>query len=394
VLDFVNQRAEDLGGSKNLTQIERMVQSKLTPKEQPITINGQEVNPADLGLPAQTQQPTYALLDDVRKSIGMAMNHQGPFKDADDGLLKLLYGKISEDQQAALGSIPNAAETFNLANSAVQMRKAVEDDMVSLFGRQLGDSLVGKLGTAIAALPKGNTAGFVKLMKAIPPSLRQRVTASGLAYSFGKATRNGTLNFKSYADWMDGLRKHVDAWNSVMANLPADARKQFVDLGTVSRGIANATRESITTGRIMAAKQNIEAAAGGAMTKVLDRGKQAAVGSAIAGAAHVAGPIGAGLGHAIASALSHGKPDVMTAADKLIVDPAFMDMVKKHAVAQSSPAAQAAADAAVKKAANAPTARRFFSLSKLPGMPEDPTTRERWMRSILAAQAGDDNSRK
>ncbi|MFW2458332.1 hypothetical protein ACN4GH_01755 [Burkholderia pseudomallei] len=387
VLGFIKQRADDLGGAKNLSPIERMIQSKLASSELPITVNGQQVSAASLGLPAQMQQPSYALLDDIRKNIGSGLRNQGPFKDADQGLLKALYGRISEDQRGALSTIPGALEQFDAARAAVQMRKSVEDDMTSLFGKQLGDSLVGKLGTAMAVLPKGDEAKLVGLLKSVPPSMRQQVTASGLAYAFGKATKNGELNFKTFADWMDGLKKNPIAFNAVMGNLPDEGRQQLLALAKVSRGVSNATREAITTGRIMAAREELAAPADGLMDKVMSAARTAAVGKigsvVSAAAAHVGGPVGAGIGHAVMSSLAKGKPDVMKAADEFIASPEFLQAAKEGASISPETA---------KAIANSSRFRRFYDLARDASSANDPESRARWLMGALSASQSLSNS--
>lgn len=385
VLSFIGQRADDLGGIKNLSSTERMILGKLSPKEVPMTVGGQEIDPRTLGMEPQYQQPSYALLDDVRRDIGNGLRNQGPFKDADTGLLKALYGRLAEDQRSALGTVPGMLEKFDTARATVQMRKSIEDDMTSLFGKQLGDSIVGKLGTAISALPKGDETKFVSIIKAVPPNMRQQVTASGIAYAFGKATKNGELNFKTFADWWDGLMKNSKGANAVLANLPPESRQQLADLAKVSRGISNATREVITTGRIMAAREELNQHADGLLAKVMGTAKQAAIGhigtaAASAGAA-VAGPagaaVGSGIGRAVMSALSRGKPDVMKAADELIVSPEF------QAVAKSGNASEAA----IKAAANSPKFRRFYDLARgaTKAAANDPVSREQWLRGLMSA---------
>lgn len=383
VLSFIQQRADDLGGAKNLSAPEKMILGKLSPKEIPMTVGGQEIDPRAIGMQPEMQQPSYALLDDVRRNIGNGLRNQGPFKDADTGLLKALYGRISDDQRAALSSVPGALEKFDAARAAVQMRKSVEDDMTSLFGKQLGDSIVGKLGTAISALPKGDETKFISIIKAVPPSMRQQVTASALSYAFGKATKNGELNFKAYADWMDGLKKNSAGFSAIMGNLPADTRQQLLDLAKISRGVSNATREAITTGRIMAAREELNAHADGVLANVMNIARQSALGhvgtaAASAGAA-VAGPIGAavgsGIGRAIQSALSRGKPDVMKAADELIVSPEF------QAIAKSGQPPEAA----IKAAANSPKFRKFYDLARAAKTAaNDPIAREQWLRGLMS----------
>ncbi|MGV0128843.1 transglycosylase SLT domain-containing protein [Burkholderia gladioli] len=388
VLSFISQRSDELGGAKNLSPVERMIQSKLTPREVPTTINGQQIDPAKLGLKPQTEGPSYALLDDVRKNIGAGLKNQGPFKDADTGLLKALYGRISDDQRAALGNVPGAVEKFDTARAAVQMRKSMEDDLTSLFGKQLGDSLVGKLGTAVSSLNKGDETKLVNLLKAVPSNLRQQVMASGLSYAFGKATRNGELNFKTYADFWDSLMKNSRAANVVLGNLPAESRQQLADLAKVSRGISNATRETITTGRIMAARDSLNGHADGLLRNIYGIARQAAIsriGSAVTGgAAAVGGPIGAGLAHALMSVVSKGKPDVMKAADELISSPEFQRLTREGP--NVSPQT-------IKEIANTPRMRRFYDAAKDMSAPSDPASRARWLQGIVNAANQNTNDR-
>ncbi|AOJ10334.1 lytic transglycosylase domain-containing protein [Burkholderia mayonis] len=382
VLGFIQKRADELTSPRNLSGIEKMIQAKLTPREQPIVINGQRVQGAQIGIKPPMQQPTYALLDDVRREIGAGLKNQGDFKNADTGMLKKLYALISDDQRGALASsgVPDALKRFDLARSTVQMRKSVEDDMTSLFGKQLGDSLVGKLGTAMAAAAKGDETKLVGMLKSVPPSMRQNVMSSGLAYAFGKATKNGELNFKTFADWYDGLKKNSAAHNVVMANLPPEARQQLIDLATVSRGIANATRENITTGRIMAAREALNARADGLIGNIYNVARRAAVGrlgiAASAGAASIAGPIGAGLMHAVFSTFSKGKVDVMKAADELVVSPQLRAWTKAGAIPSPE---------AVNALANSPQFRRWFDLARSLTATNDQASRVRWILGTLNA---------
>lgn len=391
VLGFINQRMADLGGFKNLSGMEKMIAAKLTPKTQMVDQAVQKLGPA--GMPTTVTEsvrapknPTYALLDDVRRDIGDGLKNKGPFKDAGQGLLKALYARISDDQRAALTNVPGALETFDAARAAVQMRKSVEDDMVSLFGKQLADSLVPKLETSVKALSAGDEAKYLKIMQAVPASQRQAVTASALNRAFGRATANGDLNFKAFADWMDGLKKNSQAFNAVMGNLPPDTRRQLLDLAKVSRGISNATREYIATGRIMAARQELMGAkADSLMEKVMEKAGATAAGASVAGAAHVAGPVGAGLAHALGSLLERGKPDVMKAADELIVSPEFVNLAK------SAEAPTGASASSIKAAANSPQMRRFFDLAKAPSAANDSNAREAWLRGALTTAESEHN---
>jgi hypothetical protein len=102
-LAFAEQRAKDLGGTQNLSPMEKAIVAKLSPK------GGDDAAMLDALGPAAKQQameqgvgavkqPTYALLDDVRRDVGAAARQRGPFSDADTGLAKKYYGLLSQDQ--------------------------------------------------------------------------------------------------------------------------------------------------------------------------------------------------------------------------------------------------------------------------------------------------------
>ena len=252
VLEFVEQRAKDLGGAENLTPMEKQILRKLSPR--PVTSGAGEI--------VGKTQPTYTLLDDVRKDLGAVAKQTGPFKDADTGLAKKLYGLLSDDQAAVVDRFGMGA-TYNAARQAVSVRKGIEDDLKSLFGEHIDGSLLSgslNLPGAIRALPQGDASKLVKLLSAVPPEMRQEVTASGLASAFRTASTRGPIGFGQFEKWYDGLLHNKQAHAALMSNLPPQARKQISDLYRVSNGISAATKERITTGRIQAVQEQFKAA--------------------------------------------------------------------------------------------------------------------------------------
>lgn len=248
VLAVIEQRAADLGGKEYLSRMEKQILGKLSPKQ---------VKDAS-GKVVGQRQPTYALLDDVRRDLTAAkFKRAGAFKDADDRLVDMLQGALREDQQAAAARF-GMGETWDLAQKTAAAYKGVQDDMAALFGRELDGSLVGDLSRGVAGLAKGDTARFRQLLRLVPEDMRQELVASGLATAFGKNARNGAINFGSYAKWYEGLQKNQQAFTALMANLPPSARQGLRDLYVVSNGISKATRERITTGRLTEGMKAIE----------------------------------------------------------------------------------------------------------------------------------------
>lgn len=357
VLDFVKQRAEDLGGAKNLSPLEKSIQSRLS------------------------GNPTYTLLDTVRKDIGAAARMSGPFKDADTGLAKRLYKAISQDQQV-VAEAQGLGEVFQAAKSAVQLRKGLEDDLIALFGKNIDGSIVSRIGSATSALPKGDTSKFINLIKAIPDDMRQEVVASGLNTAFGKTAKNQAISFNSYANWYEGLLKNKQAYTALMTNLPPEARKSLSDLYRVSKGISEATKTKIATGRLTEGMKRLNSAdtLGAKIFENMKYDLSANVAGTVAGtvASSVVGPVaGGGIGLAIRSALTKGaRTEGAVAAEKLLMSPEFKQTVA--AAARGQP------EAAAKKLAKSVIFVDFVKKARIPSM-DTLSARERWILQGLEA---------
>lgn len=363
VLDFVEQRAKDLGGRENLTPMEKQILGKLTPK--PVTNEAGQV--------VGKTQPTYALLDDVRKDLGAAARAAGPFKDADTGLAKKLYGLLSDDQAAVVGRL-GMGDTYNAARQAVAVRKGLEDDMTSLFGKALDRSLVGELSGAVTALSKGDADRLVRTIKAVPEQMRETVVASGLSSAFGRSARDGAINFNSFTKWYDGLQQNQQAYAALMSNLPQSARQQLRDLYLVSRGISSASRERILTGRIQAVTQDLQGA-DSLMANLYGFAKRASVGAAAEAVTTPLGMPGAGLASGITSALARGKPNVVKAVDAVIASPEFVEAAKTAGKAGQEQAARRLA-----------YSKQFTKFVRAAGQPREMSNRERWILNAMQAQ--------
>jgi hypothetical protein len=345
-----------------------MVRSKLTPKDKDGVIT----------------PPTYALIDDVRRDVGAAARQRGPFADADVGLAKNLYRLIDEDQGALAGTV-GQAENYTLAKGLVNLRKGFEDDMTSLFGRQLDQSLVSKLESATMALSKGDADKIANILKAIPKDMRQTVTASALNTAFGKATQNGTLNFNTYAKWYEGLLENKQAYAALMTNLPQSARKQLSDLYRVSSNVSKATRERITTGRIQAVQQELQGA-DTLLANIYGIAKRSAIGLPIEAATTSVGLPGAGIASGLTAALTRGKPNTLKAADDLISSPEFQRLAVETVKTNNQPS-----KAAIKAVLISKSFKKFADEVKLP---REMSARERFIVQSLQAERQFDQENK
>ena len=387
VLDFIKERVKNLGGRKqSLSKLEKYIlyNMRATPIKPPpsafesLRNAGFILNPKELDLAppvVKYKLPTYELMDDVRQVIGRAIEGQGPFKDAETGAAKNLYKLIEEDQFALANKFKYGTE-YRAAKDLVSVRKGVEDDMISLFGRQLDQSIVGKLATATTSLSKGDGDKLVKILTAIPESIRPMVAASALNTAFGKSTQNGTLNFNTYANWYEGLKKNKQAYAALMNNLPPTARRSLADLYKVSNGIRMATRERITTGRLQVVQEALQGA-DSLMNNIFGVARRVLISAPIEGFTSIIGLPGAGLAAGLTSALNKSvKPDVIKKADELISSPSFIRLVT--GVATEAPVTNPIRRVAMSK--------EFRSFADAVKLPKTLDARIQWLQSAMQTE--------
>ena len=361
VLSYLINRGEDLGGLQNLSAMEKEVFRRLSPQMR--KVDGVDVEVF----------PTYAQLDQVRKDIGSAYKQAGPFKDSDRGALDQLYGPLAQDQKAVAQSF-GVGEAFEAANKAVQVRKSIEKDMTSLFGKQLHLSMVDNITGAIRALPKGDEKKLINLLKSVPQDMRQEVVASGLNTAFGRAALDKKLGFNEYATWYQGLLQNKQAYAAVMSNLPPGASKQLSDLYRVSRGIALSSRERIVTGRIQAAQEALFANADNMIGKIIEAGQKGAIVSGIEAAGRTVGLPGVGIAAAVASAVSKNKTSPQKAADDLLSSREFLQAAREVAQGNNQKAAEQVAKS-----------KAFTKFAKEVGLPKKMDDRVQWLLSTMQA---------
>lgn len=385
-LSFLERRSSDMGGSENLTAVERKLAARLKPKtttteaqpgSQIVDESGRPLNPA-LQPQKVVSQPSYALIDDLRKQVGQAIrNNSGPFKDGETGLLKHVYGLLESDITPVVEQ-QGAGDLLKAAKSAVQMRKAIEDDMVGIFGKNLDGTMVGDLNRSVGVLAKGDAAQLTKLVgliKSIPEEMRQQVVASGLSSAFGKTARNGNINFGSYSRWYENMMKNKQAASILFNNLPKEARSYLADLYKVSKGISDATRERITTGRITAVTKEFNGAEN-LLGKIYEVARKSAGGLAAEVGTSAIGAHGVGLAAGLASALSGAKTEAIKAADKLIASPEFIQAAKQAGTGQTK-----------KASLTLVSSKPFKDFVRAAKNPSEMSDRQRWVLQAIESQS-------
>ena len=339
VISQIETRAVELGGEEFLSSLEKRILSSLR----------RDANAAP---------PTYALLDSLRREAGRASRMLGEFGNEDTGLSKQLYKALSADVKEIAEAIsPEAADAFTIARTATRTQKALQNDLVSLFGKNIDKTMVDGLNSAMKALTKGDADTFVRFVNSVPKELRGEVITSGLTSAFGKATQNGQLNFNTYVTWYDGLLRNRTAYRTLMSNLPQGAQKQLSDLYRVSRSINLATQQFIRNGKVL---QDGMRDADTAMQRLYGVAKRAAVGVPVEAATTAVGFPGMGVASGVTSALiARGtKPAAVKAIDDMLTSPQFTQMVIDAGTANEVSAAR--------ELAQSGPFRRFASAIKLP----------------------------
>jgi hypothetical protein len=341
VISRIEARAVELGGEEFLSPLEKDLLSKL--------------RPANVAGP--TLAPTYGLIDNLRREVGRATQGRGAFGTEDTGLAKQLYAALLADIDDLARSIgPEAAQSFTTARAVTATQKSLQDDLVSLFGRDISRTMVDDLAGAVKGLAKGDADRFTNLLNAVPRDLRRQVVVSGITSAFGKATQNGQLNFLAYTQWYEGLLRNRTAYRTLIGNLPRGAQKQFSDLYRVSRGILLSTREFSNNGKSL---QTGMFDADTALQRLYGVAKRAAIGIPVEAAATATGFPGMGVASGITSALMGGKKPVgIQAVDNMLVSPQFRNMVASAGTADEIAAARALA--------NTGPFKRFASAINLP----------------------------
>lgn len=339
-IKFIEQRAKDLKGVKNLDPLEKEILVKLKDK------------------------PTYALLDAVTRKVGAESRMSSAFTSTDTGLAKNLYGLLNADRKIA-AEAKGVLGAFDEANSATTLRKGIEDDLTALFGKNLDASIVTDINRATSALSKGDTSQFINLMKSVPEGMRAEVAASGINTVLNK---NGVTSFSGYAKWYEGLLNNKQAHSAVMTSLPREARKSLSDLYRVSKGIADATKEKVGTGRVQTANAAFTSA-----DSLAGKVYEAATNNMFAiGAGTVSNTIIPGSGSFVTGMLSSNKTPAIVAVDKLLSSPEFKAAVLKAANGKSPEAAKELAKSKV-----------FSEFVFKIGNPGEMSNRERWILQAL-----------
>jgi hypothetical protein len=217
-------------GFERLSGIEQEMYKKLRPTPR-LNANGQ----------IYFEQPTYGQLDQLRKAIGRRIDNPSNFADEDFRNNRILYDVLTEDQGNFVRRAGVDVRDWETAKQYVKLRKGVEDNMMLLFGKKLDETFTDSMTAATQGLSRGNVANFNKMIQAIPKTMRRQVIAGSLISLFSKLARDEGFDFKSYAQWYNGVKRNKPAYNAIFGSLPQEVRTGMDNLAIVGQTIMEKT---------------------------------------------------------------------------------------------------------------------------------------------------------
>ena len=228
--EYVSQELADLGGDI----------SQLSPLEKRL-------------LAMSENGATYHAVDKIRKEVGNTLGKKSDkYKSEDVGALKRIYAKLTDDQEIVANEL-GMGESWQGAKDLVKQRKALEDSSIQMFGKNLSDAFMPKMGLAMKKLTDGDYKKFNELLSSVPADKRQSVVVSALNDVFTMGSRKEKqLNVAGYADWYNGLSKNPKLKSKLYSELPKDLTTKLDAMGKVTNGIRNAQAAAPVGGQIMA----------------------------------------------------------------------------------------------------------------------------------------------
>ena len=197
--------------------------------------------------------PTYGAIDQLRREVGQAINKKsGPFKDAETGLNKALYARLTKDLDNIADDVGGEAVIMrNAANSSVRQRKQIEDNLVTLLGKDLNTALNTTVSGAVKGLKKGEIDKFRNVVNAIPENQRAEVVISALNDVFrGSGEGQAAFSANQFTKFMQDINRSPAVRDALFESLPAGSRNAIDNLYTVADGVTRAQRDFVRTGAI------------------------------------------------------------------------------------------------------------------------------------------------
>lgn len=234
-LDFIAMKAMEFGGFEDLPTELKNIFNRISPRE--------------------NTPKTIAVIDQVRKELGQAINRgTGRFKDAETGLNKALYAKLTGDLDEFAESVGgDALQISETGKGLTRKRKQMEDNLKTLLGKDLNKALNVTVSGALKNLSKGQVDQFRQVIRAIPRAKRQEVIMTAMNDVFkGTGVNQDSLSPTAFTKWYQTINRSPMVKKTLFSSLPKESRQAIDNLFELSRGISRALGQKKDTGRINA----------------------------------------------------------------------------------------------------------------------------------------------
>lgn len=364
VVKALNQSITDLGGLDGLTRAERSLFQMVT-GDQPVT---------------------YARLMREKEAIGKALGGMdSPYGNSDRRTLSRLYGALSDDQVANVERIggQELRENLELANGLTAKKKALEERIVSAFGKDLEGSIASTLRSAITQAAKGDSAKLNRLMSVIPKELQREAVASSIAAATrsARATEPG-FGFAEYSKFYGNLRGNSKVYSQIVDILGPEGHRIMRDLSDISKRVTDARANVLTTGKANQAIVNSMLAENivGRMLNTTT-GRRVTQATTTGAGAMTGGPVGAMFGAAVTDILSIGKKDRMGAAGNVFTSDQFRNLAEEAATTGR------VSDATVSAVASSKPFRKWADMAGI-------TDPRNWINGVIISSIADETQQE
>lgn len=242
-LDYINNRADDLGGLDKLNTLEKKVSNEFQPGE----------------------PRTYRRFDELRQEIGdkaasaLAKGEAGEYQK----LINLYH--VMNDDLHTIASHYGLGHTLDKAKANYASARQTEEIQKAAMGRNLKNDLVPSVKVALKGLAKGDVSKFNSLMKIVPDEYQESAVMSAIGQMFRDGARSKTdLHIPGFVDWMREVKRNKEAYKALTHYMPPAAVTRLDDMYTMFSGIRRGMLSEVanTGGRIAQNDKLLDQAAG------------------------------------------------------------------------------------------------------------------------------------
>ena len=281
---------------------------------------------------------TYGGLLRLKESIGdAAFKNKGPYADTSTGQLKLLYGKLTDDQFANAIRIGGSEveDLIKTANSITVKRKELEQTLVKILGKDLQGSIAPKLKGVITSGGKGDISNTNRILQAIPEELRSEAILTAIQDATKAKDIQGNVNFglAQFSTLYQNLKNQKPIFTAISKELGPETTKVLDELAEISKRITEARSNVDVTGKANQALLNaiqaqsvLEKFMTGSLVSRTIQGTIGAVGGALTGM-----PVVSGLAATIFASLKFNSKDRLGLAGELFNNIKFKQMIDEVA---------------------------------------------------------------